>query len=81
MELTYLPTGQRIVFHGTDDPLKLKGVKFTRGYAAVIWFEELGQFDGIDAMRSILNLLRRGGDDFVFENGQWRPAPPFVPGR
>lgn len=64
MELTYLPTGQRIVFHGTDDPLKLKGVKFTRGYAAVIWFEELGQFDGIDAMRSILNLLRRGGDDF-----------------
>ena len=23
----------------------------------------------------------RGGDDFVFENGQWRPAPPFVPGR
>lgn len=64
MELTYLPTGQRIVFHGADDPLKLKGVKFTRGYAAVIWFEELDQFDGIDAMRSILNLLRRGGDDF-----------------
>lgn len=23
----------------------------------------------------------RGGDDFVFENGQWRPAPPFVPDR
>lgn len=23
----------------------------------------------------------RGGDDFVFEKGQWRPAPPFVPGR
>lgn len=64
MELTNLPTGQRIVFHGTDDPLKLKGVKFTRGYAAVIWLEELDQFDGIDAMRSILNLLRRGGDDF-----------------
>lgn len=64
MELTYLPTGQRIVFHGADDPLKLKGVKLTRGYAAVIWFEELDQFDGIDAVRSILNLLRRGGDDF-----------------
>ena len=64
MELTYLPTGQRIVFRGADDPLKLKGVKFTRGYAAVIWFEELDQFDGIDAVRSILNSLRRGGDDF-----------------
>ena len=23
----------------------------------------------------------RGGDDFVFEGGQWRSAPPFVPGR
>ncbi len=23
----------------------------------------------------------RGGDDFIFENGQWRLAPPFVPGR
>ena len=44
MELTYLPTGQRIVFRGADDPLKLKGVKFARGYAAVVWFEELDQF-------------------------------------
>lgn len=64
MELTYLPTGQRIVFRGADDPLKLKGPKFGRGYAAVVWFEELDQFDGIDAVRSILNSLRRGGDDF-----------------
>ena len=31
---------------------------------AVVWFEELDQFDGIDAVRSILNSLRRGGDDF-----------------
>lgn len=22
-----------------------------------------------------------GGGDFVFEDGQWRPAPPFMPGR
>jgi len=29
MEIVYLPTGQRIVFRGADDPLKLKGVKFT----------------------------------------------------
>lgn len=38
--------------------------KFGRGYAAVVWFEELDQFDGIDAVRSILNSLRRSGDDF-----------------
>ena len=23
----------------------------------------------------------RGGDEFIFEDGQWRSAPPFVPGR
>ena len=68
MELTYLPTGQRIVFRGADDPLKLKGVKFTRGYAAVVWFEELDQFDGIDAVRSILNSLRRGDDFWIFHS-------------
>lgn len=64
MEIVYLPTGQRIVFRGADDPLKLKGVKFTKGYCAVVWFEELDQFDGIEAVRPILNSLRRGGDDF-----------------
>jgi phage terminase large subunit len=64
IELTYMPTGQRIVFRGADDPLKLKGTKFGHGYAAVVWFEELDQFDGIEAVRSILNSLRRGGDDF-----------------
>lgn len=33
MEITYLPAGRRIVFRGADDPLKLKGVEFTRGIA------------------------------------------------
>ena len=64
MEITYVPTGQKIIFRGADDPLKLKGVKFPTGYAAVVWLEELDQFDGIEAVRSILNSLRRGGDDF-----------------
>lgn len=64
MEITYTPTGQRIVFRGADDPLKLKGVKFTKGYCSVVWFEELDQFEGVEAVRSILDSLRRGGDRF-----------------
>lgn len=64
MEIVYIPTGQRIVFRGADDPIKLKGVKFTKGYCAVTWFEELDQFEGIEAVRSILNSLRRGGEQF-----------------
>lgn len=61
MEITYLPTGQRIVFRGADDPLKLKGVKFARGYAAVVWFEELDQFDGPEEVRSVEQSVFRGG--------------------
>lgn len=64
MEITYVPTGQRIVSRGADDPLKLKSLKMTHGYVAVTWFEELDQFEGIEAIRSILNSLRRGGDVF-----------------
>jgi len=64
MEITYTPTGQKIQFAGLDDPTKLKGTKFMRGYGAVIWFEELDQFDGWDQVSNLLRTLRRGGDRF-----------------
>ena len=64
MELTYLPTGQKIAFRGLDDPLKAKGTKFAVGYCAIQWFEELDQFDGWDQVSSALRSFRRGGDRF-----------------
>lgn len=64
MEITYKPTGQKIVFRGMDDPLKLKGVKFTTGYGAIHWFEELDQFQGWDAIGSALRSFKRGGSTF-----------------
>ena len=64
MEITYTPNGQGIVFRGADDPLKLKGVKFTKGYCSVVWFEKLDQLEDVETVRSILNSLRRGGDRF-----------------
>ena len=64
MELVYKPTGQRIVFRGMDDPVKLKGVKFTTGYAAIHWFEELDQFQGWEYISSALRTFRRGGSMF-----------------
>jgi PBSX family phage terminase large subunit len=72
MEITYLPTGQRIVFRGADKPEKLKSIKFQHGYPAVIWFEELDSFLGMREIRSILQSLMRGGEDFwVF--GSYNP--------
>lgn len=64
LEIVYLPTGQRIVFRGCDDPLKLKSTKFAKGYCACIWFEELDQHGSIEDVRSVLNSLRRGGSRF-----------------
>ena len=64
MEITYLPTGQKVVFVGLDDPTKVKGTVFTTGYGAVQWFEEVDQLDGWDQVSSVLRTLRRGGDRF-----------------
>ena len=64
MEVTYIPTGQRIKFLGLDDPVKTKGTKFTTGYCAIQWYEELDQFDGWEQVASSLRSFKRGGERF-----------------
>lgn len=39
--VTYLPTGQKIIFGGTNDPEALKGLDFTTGGLHLMWFDEL----------------------------------------
>ena len=36
MEITYLPTGQKIMFFGMDDPGKLKSIKVPFGYIGIL---------------------------------------------
>ena len=64
MELIYNPTGQRIMFRGTDDPMKIKSIKAPFGYIAVTHFEELDQFAGRQEIRSVLQSTMRGGSVF-----------------
>lgn len=61
MECTYLPTGQKILFFGLDDPGKLKSIKVPFGYIGIGWFEELDQFDGPEQVRNVEQSLFRGG--------------------
>ena len=61
-ELIYKPTGQRILFRGTDDPMKLKSIKVPFGYIAFTHFEEKDQFAGRKEIRNILQSTMRGGD-------------------
>lgn len=65
MRIEYIPTGQRIVFRGADDPKKSKSLKFQHGYVKYVWFEELDEFSGMEEIRVILQSLLRGGDDAV----------------
>jgi PBSX family phage terminase large subunit len=64
LEFVYLPTGQRIIFHGCDDPVKLKSIKFARGYAKYIWYEEASEFDGMEEIDNLNQSLLRGGAVF-----------------
>ena len=64
MELIYRPTGQKILFRGADDPMKIKSIKVPFGYIAVTHFEEKDQFAGREEIRSILQSTMRGGSQF-----------------
>lgn len=69
LEITYLPTGQRIYFRGADDPLKIKSIKPPFGYIGALWFEELDQFRGQEAVRSIEQSAIRAGDvAYIFKS-------------
>lgn len=64
MELTYRPTGQKILFRGADDPMKIKSIKVPFGYIAITHFEEKDQFAGRAEIRTILQSTMRGGAKF-----------------
>lgn len=64
MELIYKPTGQKIMFRGADDPMKIKSIKVPFGYIAITHFEEKDQFAGRAEIRTILQSTMRGGSVF-----------------
>lgn len=40
LELTYIPTGQKIIFRGLDDPLKITSISVPVGFICFVWIEE-----------------------------------------
>ena len=64
LEMIYLPTGQKILFRGADEPKKLKSTKVSKGYIRYIWYEELDEFNGPEEVRTINQSLMRGGEKF-----------------
>lgn len=64
MKITYVPTGQVILFRGVDDKMKLKSLKAPFGYFAFSWLEEADTFSGMAEIRNILQSSMRGGSVF-----------------
>lgn len=62
--ITYIPTGQKIMFFGLDDPMKVKSIKLPFGYIGITWFEELDQFSGENELRTVTQSTMRGGEKF-----------------
>ena len=65
LQLTYIKTGQKIIFRGLDDPMKSKSINVHKGYFKYIWFEERAELDGDEDERTVLQSLMRKGSQFV----------------
>lgn len=87
MEITYLPTGQKIYFRGADNPEKIKSIKPPFGSISILWFEETSEFHGEEAIRNITQSAIRGTDlAYIFKtynpprtSGNWINKYVLIP--
>lgn len=71
MEITYLPTDQKIYFRGLDEPGKIKSITPVSGYIGIFWVEEADQAKSAEQVRKVEQSLR--GGDFMMYFKSWNP--------
>lgn len=57
-EIVYIPTGQKILFRGLDDPLKITSISVDVGMLSWAWFEEAYQFEDMGAVDTVIESIR-----------------------
>ena len=57
-EIVYKPTGQKILFRGLDDPLKITSISVDVGMLSWAWFEEAYQFEDMGAVDTVIESIR-----------------------
>ena len=67
LELTYLPTGQKILFRGMDDPLKITSVTVDKGYLCFLWIEEAYEIMDEAAFDTLDESIRGEVPDYLFK--------------
>lgn len=58
LEITYKPTGQKILFRGLDDPMSITSITVDKGFINFVWFEESYQIDKEDDFNKIDMSIR-----------------------
>lgn len=65
-EITYRPTGQKILFRGLDDPLKITSISVQHGILSWAWFEEAYQIESMEDFDTVVESIRGSHDDPEF---------------
>jgi len=59
---------QYIIFAGSDNPEKLKSIKVSSGYFAILWVEERTEFTPAELQNIRISVLRGGKTFYIFES-------------
>ena len=65
-EITVKATGQKILFRGLDDPLKITSITVDNGLLAWLWLEEAYQVENKDKFDTLVESIRGSVDDKNF---------------
>lgn len=60
LEMIYLPTGQKIIFRGFDDVLKLASTTVEKGYLNFVWVEEAFEIESLEDFEKLDLSVPRG---------------------
>lgn len=78
MQMVYKPTGQKILFRGLDDPLKLASIMVEVGLITTVWYEEAFEItnyeDVLKVNMSIRGVIPEGSKAFkrfIFTFNPW----------
>lgn len=67
LEMTYLPTGQKIYFRGLDDPLKVTSITVDVGVLCWLWIEEAYEIDSEESFDTLDESIRGQVPDGLFK--------------
>lgn len=72
-EIIYIPTGQKILMYGLDEPSKLKSLRIRKGYIKYLWLEEGEEYNSIEDIRNVRQSIVRGSNKKFFSFFSFNP--------